>query len=391
MSETTTAAGRRAGPRNDAAAPGPILCVVGARPNYMKMAPMLEAFRAIGEPTLLVHTGQHYDESMNDQNFRALGLPRPDVYLEVGSASHGRQTAEIMSRFEPVVEEYRPRMVVVVGDVNSTIACALVAVKMGVPVAHVEAGLRSFDRGMPEEINRVLTDQISDLLFTTEPSAAENLAREGIDASRVHFAGNVMIDSVLRNRERAVPARELIGDELAAGPYAVLTLHRPSNVDEPRILRRLLEVISEISERIPVVFPMHPRTRARIDAAGLEALVEGGRLITLPPVDYLQMIGLVRDATMVLTDSGGLQEETTAMGVPCLTIRENTERPITIDQGTNTLVGTDPAAIRAAAFQVLDSGGKAGRIPDKWDGRTAERIARIVSEWCAARPEARLS
>jgi UDP-N-acetylglucosamine 2-epimerase (non-hydrolysing) len=299
----------------------PVLCVVGARPNYMKMAPILRALAARNVPATLVHTGQHYDASLSDRFFDELGMPRPTVNLEVGSASHAQQTAEVMKRFEPVLLEQKPSVVVVVGDVNSTIACALVAVKLGVPVAHVEAGLRSYDRGMPEEINRVLTDQISELLFTTERSAADNLAKEGIDPARVHFVGNVMIDTLQASLARAVapPA------ELQKKPgYAVLTLHRPSNVDDPKTLGRLLGAMRKIAERLPVVFPVHPRTAAKLADAN------SGGLLIRPPLGYLEMLGLMRDAQMVLTDSGGMQEETTALGVPCITLRENTERPIAV-------------------------------------------------------------
>ena len=364
-------------PSNRAGDDHPVLCVVGARPNYMKMAPILEAFAAHAPPVpaLLVHTGQHYDVAMNDQHFQALGLPKPDISLEVGSASHAVQTAEIMKRFEPVVDEHAPSAVLVVGDVNSTLACALVASKKGVPVVHVEAGLRSFDRAMPEEINRVLTDQISDLLFTTEAEAAENLAREGIEARRVRFVGNVMIDSAHRNLAKAVPAVETLAGFGPPQRYGVLTLHRPSNVDDPETLTRLLGTLAEVAAELPLAFALHPRTRARVEQAGLQHLLETPGLMILPPVDYLAMLGLQREATLVLTDSGGLQEETTALGVPCITLRENTERPITVTQGTNTIVGTDPAAIRTAVAGVLAGRGKAGRVPELWDGEAAGRIA----------------
>ena len=354
-----------------------ILCVVGARPNFMKIAPIMAAFMETGIAAQLLHTGQHYDEAMNDSFFLDLGIPRPDHHLEVGSASHAVQTAEVMKRFEPILERVQPQAVLVVGDVNSTIACALVAAKRGVRVIHVEAGLRSYDRGMPEEINRVLTDQISDLLFTTERSALANLQREGIAAERVQFVGNVMIDTLHRNLVRAVPSSNTLGQSLAR--YAVLTLHRPSNVDDPQTLRALLEVVAEINRSLPVVLPLHPRTRGNIEKFGLTALLED--LHILPPIGYLEMLGLMRDAKLVLTDSGGIQEETTALGVPCLTLRENTERPITLVEGTNTLVGPDPAAIRAAFRDVMDNGGKTGRIPEYWDGRAAMRIAQTLKAW----------
>ncbi|MGZ9059195.1 MAG: non-hydrolyzing UDP-N-acetylglucosamine 2-epimerase, partial [Burkholderiaceae bacterium] len=337
-----------------------VLCVVGARPNFMKIAPVMAALSEAGISAQLLHTGQHYDEAMNDSFFADLGIPRPDHHLEVGSASHAVQTAEVMKRFEPVLEQVRPRSVLVVGDVNSTIACALVAAKRGVRVIHVEAGLRSFDRTMPEEINRVLTDQLSDLLFTTEKSALANLQREGIDAARVHFVGNVMIDTLRHNLERAVPSRDTLGESLAG--YAVLTLHRPSNVDHPATLRALLEGVAEINRNLPVIMPLHPRTRGNIEKFGLAGLLDGVRV--LPPIGYLEMLGLMRDARLVLTDSGGIQEETTALGVPCLTLRDNTERPITLTEGTNTLVGSNPDAILAAFADILQNGGKAGRIPE---------------------------
>ncbi|MEQ1592416.1 MAG: UDP-N-acetylglucosamine 2-epimerase (non-hydrolyzing) [Thiobacillaceae bacterium] len=354
-----------------------LLCVVGARPNFMKIAPIMAAFAEAGIAAQLLHTGQHYDEAMNDSFFADLGIPRPDHHLEVGSASHAVQTAEVMKRFEPVLEKVQPQAVLVVGDVNSTIACALVAAKRGVRVIHVEAGLRSYDRSMPEEINRVLTDQISDLLFTTERSALANLQREGIDAARVQFVGNVMIDTLHRNLARAVPSSVSLGQTLSQ--YAVLTLHRPSNVDDPDTLRALLDVVAEINRSLPVVMPLHPRTRGNIEKFGMTAMLDG--LHILPPIGYLEMLGLMRDAKLVLTDSGGIQEETTALGVPCLTLRENTERPITLLEGTNTLVGPDPDAIRKAFREVMEGGGKSGRIPEYWDGHAATRIAQTLKGW----------
>jgi UDP-N-acetylglucosamine 2-epimerase (non-hydrolysing) len=375
-------------------APGAILCVVGARPNYMKMAPLLRAFRAHrGLPrAVLVHTGQHYDPMMNDRLFQDLGLPRPDINLEVGSGTHAFQTAEIIRRFEPVLDGYRPSCLVVVGDVNSTLACSLVAAKKAVPVAHVEAGLRSFDRAMPEEINRVLTDQISDLLYTTERSAGLNLKREGISEERIHFAGNVMIDSVLEHRGRAVAPAESLrragapADALAAPEgFGFVTLHRPSNVDHPDALAESLDILRAVSEILPLVCALHPRTQANIASFGLRPRLEGGRLVVLPPQGYLETLGLMAAAKLVLTDSGGMQEETTALAVPCLTMRENTERPITVEQGTNTLVGRDRARIVRLAGEIVAGGGKRGRIPELWDGRTAERIAEHLAHWLAAR------
>jgi UDP-N-acetylglucosamine 2-epimerase (non-hydrolysing) len=350
---------------------------VGARPNFMKIAPVMAALAGAGLLAKLLHTGQHYDEAMNDRFFQDLGIAAPDFHLEVGSASHAVQTAEVMKRFEPIIEAEAPQSVLVVGDVNSTIACALVATKLGVPVIHVEAGLRSYDRAMPEEVNRVLTDQISDLLFTTERSAWGNLQKEGIAESRVHFVGNVMIDTLHRNLDRAgAPAKTLNG---YAGAYAILTLHRPSNVDDRPVLEKLLRTVAEINQRIPVVFPLHPRTRARIDSFGLGSLIE--KLTLMPPLGYLEMLGLMLSAKFVMTDSGGIQEETTALGVPCLTLRENTERPITIAEGTNTLIGTDMEKLRAVVDGIFTTGGKAGRVPEYWDGKAAVRMAAIIRQW----------
>jgi UDP-N-acetylglucosamine 2-epimerase (non-hydrolysing) len=355
----------------------------------MKMAPIMAALGDL-RPQLdlsLVHTGQHYDAAMNHQYFEALGIPQPDINLEVGSGSHAMQTAEVMRRFEPVLDAKPPSAVLVVGDVNSTLACALVAAKKGIPVIHVEAGLRSFDRGMPEEINRILTDQISDLLFITESSGRANLLREGIAESRIHFVGNVMIDSLRRNLERATPLRQILKD---AGRenfldgntgYAVLTLHRPSNVDDPAILRTLLDTVLKISHRLPVIFPMHPRTRTMIEKSGLERMLDVPELLLLPPMGYLEMLGLMKDAQVMLTDSGGIQEETTALGIPCITLRNNTERPITVEEGTNTIAGQDPERILAAFADILHSGGKAGRVPEFWDGQASTRIAAAIRGW----------
>jgi UDP-N-acetylglucosamine 2-epimerase (non-hydrolysing) len=373
---------------------GPVLCVVGARPNFMKMAPILRAFAGheLAIPTRLIHTGQHYDREMNDRLFEDLRLPRPDVNLGVGSGTHAVQTAEIMKRFEPQVDESGASCILVVGDVNSTLACTLVGVKKGVPVAHVEAGLRSFDRGMPEEINRVLTDQVADLLYTSERGALDNLRREGISPARVEFAGNVMIDSLIANRQYARRPAEILeaagfDASIALSPagYAVATLHRPSNVDREETLRPLLETLREASARLPLVFALHPRTRGNIERFGLDALVAGKRIALLPPQGYLEMLGLMAGARLVLTDSGGMQEETTALGIPCLTMRENTERPITVEQGTNTVVGRDREAILAGVAEVVAGGGKRGRLPELWDGHAAERIAAHLAAWLAAR------
>ncbi len=375
-----------------------IVCVVAARPNLMKMAPILAALRRlVPAPAItLVHTGQHYDAAMNQRQFAALGLDAPDLNLEVGSASHAVQTADVMKRFETVLESRKPSAVLVVGDVNSTLACALVAAKMAIPVIHVEAGLRSFDRAMPEEINRILTDQLSDLLFTGEAGALDNLLREGIRRDAIHFAGNVMIDTLHQQLPcAAAPADTLRAHGLSlpnAGgkpgykqEYALLTLHRPSNVDDAQRLGGLLHAVAGLSRRLPVIFPMHPRTRAMLDRPGLHDLLLQPGILLLPPLDYLEMLGLMRHATLVLTDSGGIQEETTALGVPCLTLRGNTERPVTVSQGTNTLAGHDPAVILALCDDILVNGGKRGKIPPLWDGHAADRIAATIAAWLRAR------
>ena len=372
----------------------PIICVVGARPNIMKMAPILRAMATHRPPlpVLLVHTGQHYDKDMSGRLFDDLNLPRPDVNLEVGSGTHSVQTAEVMRRFEPIVDAHKPSCVVVVGDVNSTLACALVAVKKDVPVVHIEAGLRSYDRAMPEEINRILTDQISDRLYTTERTAEANLRLEGIPSSRVCFAGNVMIDSVIFGRSNAPSATHTlqacnIDPSVLKHPqgFGVVTLHRPSNVDHPETLRALLGVLGEVAAKLPLVFALHPRTRSNIERFKLLSLIDPARMIMLPPQGYLEMLGLLSAATVVLTDSGGLQEETTALGVPCLTLRENTERPITVEQGTNILVGRDRNAIVHGVDDILAGRGKRGRIPELWDGHAAERIAADLWQWLRQR------
>jgi len=374
----------------------PILCVAGARPNFMKIAPIISAMKEIPNPISikLVHTGQHYDSEMNDTFFHQLRIPSPDIALEVGSGSHAFQTAEIMKRFEPVVESESPAAVLVVGDVNSTIACALVAAKKGIPVIHVEAGLRSFDRTMPEEINRVLTDQLSDLLFITEPSARANLLREGIAEERIFHVGNVMIDTLHRCQALAVPVSDILTELDDKGlylkgdnGYCVLTLHRPSNVDNAQQFRHLLETVRMVSKEVPVIFPVHPRTRNRIDELGLRNLIESRRIVLLQPLGYLEMLGLVSASRLVMTDSGGLQEETTVLGVPCITLRDTTERPVTVEQGTNTVVGHDRRQIMAIVSDVLNNGGKRGRTPELWDGRAAIRIKSVLTDWLQQRDE----
>ncbi|HEX7050683.1 MAG TPA: UDP-N-acetylglucosamine 2-epimerase (non-hydrolyzing) [Longimicrobiales bacterium] len=361
--------------------------VAGTRPNLVKMAPLMQALRAApGIEPVLVHTGQHYDERLSEVFFRELEIPEPDHDLGVGSGSHARQTAEIMTRLDALFEQERPDLVVVVGDVNSTLAAALVAAKLGIPIAHVEAGLRSFDRRMPEEVNRVLTDAVSDFLFTTERAAEENLRREGIAPEKVHFVGNVMIDTLLRHRERAqaldMPGR--VGER--AGAYGVVTLHRPSNVDAPEVLGGLIDALAEVQRRIPLLFPVHPRTRRRLAEAGLEARIASlGGLRLMEPLGYLEFLGLVAGARVVLTDSGGIQEETTVLGIPCLTLRENTERPVTVTQGTNRLVGMAPARIVEAAFEALEAPPPNGRRPELWDGHAADRVvATLRSRWTGA-------
>jgi UDP-N-acetylglucosamine 2-epimerase (non-hydrolysing) len=355
-----------------------LAAVVGARPNFVKIAPILAELRQYPETEVtLIHTGQHYDLQMSESFFANLEIPKPDVNLEARAETAIGQTAEIMRRLEPVLLERRPDWVVVVGDVNSTLAAAVTAVKLGIPLAHVEAGLRSGDRTMPEEINRILTDSVSDLLFTTEPVAAENLAREGVAPGRVHFVGNVMIDTLFRYRERARESSILRDLGLEPGGYAALTLHRPSNVDAPEALGRMMDAIARIQAEIPVVFPVHPRTRARIArlAGRLEAL-PGLRLIE--PQPYLDFVQLMASARCVLTDSGGIQEETTALRVPCLTLRENTERPITATRGTNRVVGVDPVAIFGAWREVVSGRWPVGELPELWDGKAAERIVRVL-------------
>ena len=373
---------------------GPVICVVGARPNFIKMAPLLRAFAANQPaiPSLLVHTGQHYDREMSDTLFQELKLPQAVINLGVGSGTHAIQTAEIMRRFEPLIDQHHPSCVLVVGDVNSTLACALVAAKKGVPVIHIEAGLRSGDRTMPEEINRLLTDQLADLLYTTEPCAADNLQREGIPEERIRFVGNVMIDSLLANQQFARTPEETVhslhgetGRTRISEGYALITLHRPSNVDDPATLAELLKVFRELSESLPIVFVLHPRTRANIDRFGLAQIIDTPRIITLPPQGYLAMLGLIANADVVLTDSGGLQEETTVLGIPCLTLRNSTERPITVDMGTNQVVGNAPDAIRQGMVNILSGNIKQGRVPALWDGCAASRIASDLASWLLAR------
>jgi UDP-N-acetylglucosamine 2-epimerase (non-hydrolysing) len=359
-----------------------LLHVVGARPNFIKIAPLVrEVSTSEGLGQVLVHTGQHYDEGMSDVFFDELEIPRPDVNLGVGSASHAQQTARVMMEFEPTLRSMTPDLVVLVGDVNSTLACALVAAKEGVPVAHVEAGLRSRDWSMPEEINRVLTDRLSDLLFTPSRDADENLGAEGIPADRIHFVGNIMIDT-LRARLEDARGREVARRfDVEEGTFALVTLHRPSNVDEPATLEEIFGALAELARERPVVFPMHPRTRQ--NAERFRLMEKLGDVRVLKPVSYLDMLGLMEAAWMVLTDSGGIQEETTALGVPCLTLRSSTERPVTIEHGTNTLA---PRREREEILRLAEEGStRRGRIPELWDGRTASRIVDVIQRWAAGR------
>ncbi|MCC7291886.1 MAG: UDP-N-acetylglucosamine 2-epimerase (non-hydrolyzing) [Phycisphaerales bacterium] len=357
-----------------------VICVCGARPNFMKIAPLMRAFQASGRiHTTLVHTGQHYDERMSRLFFRDLGIPRPDVDLEVGSGSHAAQTAEVMKRFEPLCLREKPDWVVVVGDVNSTLACALVAVKLGIRVAHVEAGLRSFDRTMPEEINRLVTDAVSDLLLVTEPSGVENLRAEGMEASRIHLVGNVMIDTLLSNRRRAEESRILEDLRLAAGAYYLVTLHRPSNVDSRETLAPIMDALIHLARERCVVFPVHPRTRKNLESFGYAEQIDRlANFRLIEPQGYLDFLKLTAHAFAVLTDSGGVQEETTLLGVPCLTLRRNTERPITLTEGTNRLVEPTREGILAACSQIRDRNNSPPRMPHLWDGQAAERICTVL-------------
>jgi UDP-N-acetylglucosamine 2-epimerase (non-hydrolysing) len=360
-----------------------IINVVGARPNFMKIAPVMDEMlrRPDRIQPLLVHTGQHYDEAMSDSFFEDLQIPRPDFNLEVGSASHAEQTARIMLAFEQIILEHNPDWVVVVGDVNSTMAATLVAAKLLVKVAHIEAGLRSFDRTMPEEINRLVTDALADLLLTPSPDADENLLREGVKQDKIRFVGNVMIDTLYRNLERAKTSHVLERLNLQKKNYCAMTLHRPSNVDDKATLEGILAALALVQERLPVVFPIHPRTRARLYEFGLTAEIkQQTNLILTEPLGYLDFLQLYSNSRLVLTDSGGIQEETTALGIPCLTLRQNTERPVTVTEGTNRLVGNHPEAIKREALLALKNPLPSARVPALWDGRTAPRIVDAIEE-----------
>jgi UDP-N-acetylglucosamine 2-epimerase (non-hydrolysing) len=376
-----------------------ILSVVGARPNFVKIAPVVSELQRVPEVEhCLVHTGQHYDQKLSGKFFEELALPEPDINLQVGSGSHTWQTAEVMKRLEPVLEDFRPDLVIVVGDVNSTLAAALTAVKLGIRVAHIEAGLRSFDLTMPEEINRRVTDTLSHLLFVTEQSGVTNLQNEGVLAKKVFLVGNVMIDTLLRHREVAAKSEILRKLDLRKGdsvaPYAVLTLHRPSNVDQPDVLEQLLQAVHEVAQELPVLFPVHPRTLARIHDLGLmhyfnESLAGTAHgLRALEPLGYMDFLCLMDHSRMVLTDSGGIQEETTALGVPCLTLRKNTERPVTVEKGTNQIVGTDRRRIIEATQRVLRGDFTPTETPPLWDGKAARRIVDILLEQLLCAPAA---
>jgi UDP-N-acetylglucosamine 2-epimerase (non-hydrolysing) len=355
-----------------------LVIVAGARPNFMKIAPIMwEIERRCDINATLVHTGQHYDERMSKLFFEQLNIPRPDVDLEVGSGSQAIQTAEVMKRFEPVLAAQAADATLVVGDVNSTIACALTSVKLGIPVAHVEAGLRSHDRSMPEEINRILTDAISRWLFVSESSGIENLRREGVDAERIFFVGNVMIDTLIACREK-IQAVKLDAWNIPRGDYGVLTLHRPSNVDDPATLAKLIQGLQRIQAEIPIVFPVHPRTRKTLGSLAPHL----DNLILTEPLGYLEFMKLVSNAKLVMTDSGGIQEETTYLGVPCITLRNNTERPSTLTHGTNILVGQDPATLVNVAQRTLREGARPSRIPPLWDGQAAVRVLDVLERTC---------
>lgn len=358
-----------------------IILIAGARPNFMKIAPLTHEFKKHNDiEALLVHTGQHYDENMSRLFFRDLNIPEPDINLGVGSGSQAYQTAEIMKRFEPVLEKERPDLVIVVGDVNSTIACALTAVKLGVKVAHVEAGLRSFDRTMPEEINRLLTDAISDYLFTTEPSAEKNLLKEGIDRKKIYFVGNVMIDTLLKFKDKAGQSDILDELGLDSAPFGILTLHRPSNVDNKKHLSLIIDALNEIQKKIKIVFPIHPRTQQRLEEFKLSSELERLKnIVRTEPLGYLDFMKLMMESSLVLTDSGGTQEETTILRIPCVTMRENTERPITVERGSNVIVGTGKEKIIAESIRATNGSRNGKPLPELWDGKAAKRIVDILA------------
>ena len=360
-----------------------LICnVVGARPNFVKMAPVISEMAARSLPQVLVHTGQHYDAEMSEVFFEQLGLPKPDFHLGVAADGRLRQIARMMARLDEVLDHCKPTLVVVAGDVNSTLAGALAAAAKNIPVAHVEAGLRSFDRTMPEEINRIVTDSVSEILFTTEESANRNLLREGKPPEAIHFVGNCMVDSLRRHLDRALARAAWRGFGYEPLGYAVLTLHRPSNVDQPERLARILDAVSEVARRIPVLFPVHPRTRERIEGLGLRP---DSAVRMSPPIPYLEFLGLLASARLVLTDSGGIQEETTALGVPCLTLRSNTERPVTVEMGTNRLVGDDPGELLWHVEEILAGASRCVTQPPLWDGQASKRVVDVIERWLGER------
>jgi len=373
-----------------------LLCIVGTRPNFMKIAPIInqmEKYNSVHSPQeifeyLLVHTGQHYDDNMSDHFFKDLQMPPPDIHLGIGSGTHSEQTAKIMIKFEKVCFQENPDLVIVVGDVNSTLACSIVAAKLLIPVAHIEAGLRSFDRRMPEEVNRIVTDSLSEYLFTTCRDANENLKIEGVLQNKIYFVGNVMIDTLLKFKEIANSKVKRF-NKLKALNYGLLTLHRPSNVDNKKNCHQIFEALTEISKKVPIIFPAHPRTQKMIDEFGFSHffqkklpfnLAQMRGIYIIPPLSYLEFIYLMGSAKLILTDSGGIQEETTVFGIPCLTLRENTERPITIKEGTNTLAGANKEKIIKESFNILNGKGKTGKIPELWDGKASQRIMNILLE-----------
>jgi len=362
--------------------PAKVLCVVGARPNFMKSAPLMAELRRYPNQIkpLLVHTGQHYDRELSQLLFQDLGMSEPDVFLGVGSATHAQQCAKIMVALEKVMQDEKPDLVVVFGDINSTMAAAIVAAKLWIKIAHVEAGLRSFDNRMPEEINRVVTDRLSDLLFASEESGVRNLRDEGADEAKIFMTGNIMIDSLITNLDIARRSDILTRLSLTPRKYVAMTLHRPSNVDDRKALAELLGVINRIGNRIPVVFPCHPRTRKQLEQFGLMDTIDNTALRLVEPLGYLDFLRLQSECKFVLTDSGGIQEETTYLGIPCITLRDSTERPATVDIGTNTITGTDPEKVLGAVNQILDGNTRKGSIPELWDGKTAERIVQIILE-----------
>ena len=355
-----------------------VISVVGARPNFMKMMPVISGLNKLNIPNLLIHTGQHYDENMSKVFFRDLRIPDPDISLGVGSGSHAEITAKIMIKFEKVCLKNNPRLVIVAGDVNSTLACALAAKKLNIPIAHVESGLRSYDQEMPEEINRILTDRISDILFVTEESGIEHSLNEGIAREKIHFVGNCMIDSVKKFLPAALEQKPWYKYALAEHDYTLITLHRPSNVDSTENINNIARMLNEMSKSSKLVFPVHPRTKSRLDQSGQKL---DGNILTLAPLPYLEFLGLMAKARLVITDSGGIQEETTYLGVQCITFRENTERPVTVDLGTNQLAGTDPTAVLNTYNKIMNGEIKKGTIPPKWDGNAGTRVAKIIEEF----------